>query len=685
MGYGINAGDIISLDNPKAGALTMSVDFQNYRNTGGLSPEEMWKSQTAIRTVVGFKVNALASVPFNLYRNDGGDGRIRVRTGSLAKVLHTPGFRLGQARFLEQLQMDMCIYGRWAFIVSDSDDGSGLEFLALPAHRIALVVDGLGRYTSLAISTEEGWKLRPLDDVVFDISRGPTSGGDKRFGHSDLETLTDLALELAGMAQYRRDLFTNSAMVPAVIERPKDAGKWSDEAWGRFKADIAAYRSGGGKAGGWPVLEDGMQLKQVNVFDPKSAQYVEVRELHLKEAAQALHIPPELVGAMEGTHSNIIALREQLYVDVLGTDIKFFEDAMNAGLQRYMLSTQYIESNLDAKLRGTMAERNKIYQGAVGAPYRTINEVRAMENLPALEGGDELVKPLNVTQGGQASPQDSAPEDNGQDIKDTKLARTGATRIKAVEPDPKARFAGVDKAAAAMQSALLDWYDGFAARLAERMGLTREPVKSIAVPGKPGAPAEPKLNKPAPTREELQAEQEVLSGVLLEHSKEVALVTGTMIAKSYTGDLVPDFGRTHGWLEKASVTNSTRFLDYYHQNYLVPFTPPPAQTLESMLLSSIFEIGRAQFETFSVIASTEAHTFGARDTAKQLGLNEKTWWTTSKHPRESHKAQNGMTVPAEDYFPNDCRYPGDWEGGIEEVLNCQCRIDYSESNPYFTE
>jgi hypothetical protein len=39
----------------------------------------------------------------------------------------------------------------------------------------------------------------------------------------------------------------------------------------------------------------------------------------------------------------------------------------------------------------------------------TRNEARARLNLPHLEGADDLIVPLNVTQGGQASPTDSAP------------------------------------------------------------------------------------------------------------------------------------------------------------------------------------------------------------------------------------------------------------------------------------
>ena len=46
-------------------------------------------------------------------------------------------------------------------------------------------------------------------------------------------------------------------------------------------------------------------------------------------------------------------------------------------------------------------------QSATGGPWMTRNEARAMQNRPPLEGGDDLIVPLNVIAGGQASPNDS--------------------------------------------------------------------------------------------------------------------------------------------------------------------------------------------------------------------------------------------------------------------------------------
>jgi hypothetical protein len=48
-------------------------------------------------------------------------------------------------------------------------------------------------------------------------------------------------------------------------------------------------------------------------------------------------------------------------------------------------------------------------QTATGAPIMTRNEARQRMNLPHLPGADDLVVPLNVLVGGQASPTDSVP------------------------------------------------------------------------------------------------------------------------------------------------------------------------------------------------------------------------------------------------------------------------------------
>ena len=60
-------------------------------------------------------------------------------------------------------------------------------------------------------------------------------------------------------------------------------------------------------------------------------------------------------------------------------------------------------------MQGSISERFTQYTAASGGPWITRNEVRSKENLPPIEGGDDLIVPLNVAKEGEDSPALPAP------------------------------------------------------------------------------------------------------------------------------------------------------------------------------------------------------------------------------------------------------------------------------------
>jgi hypothetical protein len=59
---------------------------------------------------------------------------------------------------------------------------------------------------------------------------------------------------------------------------------------------------------------------------------------------------------------------------------------------------QYVLFNADAVVRADLATRYAAYQIALGGthggqPWMTVNEVRALEDLPPVKGGDKIVDP----------------------------------------------------------------------------------------------------------------------------------------------------------------------------------------------------------------------------------------------------------------------------------------------------
>jgi len=54
---------------------------------------------------------------------------------------------------------------------------------------------------------------------------------------------------------------------------------------------------------------------------------------------------------------------------------------------------------------------------------------------------------------------------------------------------------------------------------------------------------------------------------------------------------------------------------------------------------------------------------------------EKMWIAVlDNRTRHSHRQLDGVHVPLDETFPNECRYPGDPAGPPEEVYNCRCSI-----------
>lgn len=368
-------------------------------------PLGVLRKHPSVRKVTGFISRAVSSIPFHVYERSSDTDRQRVTDHPLVRAVTKPAPRVTPQRFFREIVMDQLLYDKF-LIVWTTDTAGELTLTRVPARKVTIVGDGLGVVTGIEVSSERGPVSMPLDRCIWDYGYSPVGTN----GLSPLVTLSDMLSESAEAVQYRRDLWKNGARVSHVIERPAEA-KWSDETAKRFRNDVEQFRRGGANAGSHMVLEDGMKMNAMQAFNPKETLDLEGRKLTDIDVAAAYWVPPELVGAREGTYSNIEAFRQMLYGDVAGPWITGLEQALNVHLTPHIAGARplYVEANIESKLRGSFEEQSRVLQASVGGPWLLRNEARARQNLPAIEGGDELITPLNVTEGGQASPSDSAP------------------------------------------------------------------------------------------------------------------------------------------------------------------------------------------------------------------------------------------------------------------------------------
>ena len=92
---------------------------------------------------------------------------------------------------------------------------------------------------------------------------------------------------------------------------------------------MRAYRKGGGKDGGWPLLEDGMEIVTVDAFKPVDMADLDARDRIGIAVCNAYHISPENVGIRTGNKSSVEAYKDQLWNVELSPYVVQLEQQLN--------------------------------------------------------------------------------------------------------------------------------------------------------------------------------------------------------------------------------------------------------------------------------------------------------------------------------------------------------------------
>lgn len=376
----------------------------------------MYCREYAVRTVVDFIVRNIASLPLKVYRKNTNGDPEEVRDGALAQLMRRPSVLPGVSRyrFIASILNDMLMQDKWLCVLGVT--GYRWTLRRIPADSYSLTGNAFGEITDVDISGVDGipgmhYRL-PDPRIVLDV--GYVDG--LCFGDPVTNVLRPLLNEAREMARYRRKIAANGGQFPAYVYRPANMPWANQQEYDAFVQYMRNYTHGGGLEGGIPILEDGMDLKTVpNMFKPVDMDDLKAREEINISVALAFQISPENIGFRTGTNSNISAYKEKLWNIELLPYIIAFEDALNNSLPEAVGEPDcYIRANLDSKLRGTLVEQYQALSTATGRAFMKTNEARRILDLDRVDGGDELVTPLNVTQGGQPSPQDGGRTQNAQ-------------------------------------------------------------------------------------------------------------------------------------------------------------------------------------------------------------------------------------------------------------------------------
>ena len=204
--------------------------------------------------------------------------------------------------------------------------------------------------------------------------------------------------------EYGGRFYANDQQPGGVLEHPNHFK--DDEARMAFARSWAVAR-GGANRHKKAILEDGMKYHALGISN-EDAQFLETRQYSDVEIARMYRIPPPMLQILDNAnYSNTVELNRAFVVHALMPWLVRWEQRINSDLIIHRRRF-FVEFNVAGLLRGELKTRDEAYAIGRNWGWLSVNDVRRLENMNPLEGGDDYLRPLNMV------PADAPPEPSGQ-------------------------------------------------------------------------------------------------------------------------------------------------------------------------------------------------------------------------------------------------------------------------------
>ncbi|EME5081874.1 phage portal protein [Klebsiella aerogenes] len=326
-----------------------------------------------------------ASLPLDVYQTRN-DQRTKVDNDNpLAKLLRfRPNNFMTALEFREAMTMQLCAYGNAYAHVERNSIGDVISMVPLMSANMEVRLSDNGKKIIYRYRRDTEYAEFSQKEI-FHL---------KGFGFNGLTGLSPLAFSAksAGVAiameDNQREFFANGAKSPQILMT--DGKVLTKEQRGQLEENFKEIAGGPVKKRLW-ILESGFTTQPIGV-SPQDSEILAARKFQVAELARFYGVPPHLVGDVDKTTSWGSGI-EQQNLGFLQYTLKPYLDRWEYSIERWLVKESeqgviHAEHNLDGLLRGDSASRASFMQIMVNTGIRTVNEVRRLDNLPPLPGGD---------------------------------------------------------------------------------------------------------------------------------------------------------------------------------------------------------------------------------------------------------------------------------------------------------
>jgi HK97 family phage portal protein len=275
----------------------------------------------------------------------------------------------------------LLVYGNSYTRVFRDGKGDVVNLMALDPTKMEVRRSAIGR--KMFIYADEK-KTLTSDDVIHILDLA-TPGS--LTGLSRVDKLKDALGVASALQAYAARFFSQGSTTSGLIEYP---GELTPEEAKDLRESFDSRHRGFRKAHKTGILSGGAKYVSTTVSND-SAQFLDSRRFAVEEVARAFNIPLHMLGIPDtASYASV----EQNNLQFISHTLRPILEKIEWAYSRILPTTAFIKFNFSALLRGDLQSRYSAYSIATQAGFKSINEIKRLEDEPAVEGGDTFRVPL---------------------------------------------------------------------------------------------------------------------------------------------------------------------------------------------------------------------------------------------------------------------------------------------------
>jgi len=375
-----------SINNPSATIEDWfnSIGWDSSTKAGVVVDQESALTHSAVWRAIFLLSSIVGILPINKYKRIS-NGNLEKINDKTTRLLREPNYIQTGQIFRETVHNRVLTWGNGYARIIRNGSYEPLRLMILDPSKVSMYEKD-DEYFYQVIGSEE--KIPP--EYILHV---PALTTDGFLGKSPIQVAKESIGGGLALQKFGNEFIANGARQSGILMHPAILGdKGVQNLRESFNKNLKD------KSGGVMILEEGMKYQGITI-PPDQAQFLASRKFSVTEIARWFGIPPHFLADLDrATFSNIEHQSVEFVMYSLMPWLKRWEEELNKKLLTESEKDDYFfKFNVNALLRGDLKSRYEAYEKALRMGWMNVNEVRELEEMNKIEGGDRYFVEMNRT------------------------------------------------------------------------------------------------------------------------------------------------------------------------------------------------------------------------------------------------------------------------------------------------